>query len=68
MRLSILRILSLFLLGLLPMHWSYAGAQDVPRGQAFKKLQEEITSLKSQIVELSDPSAKYDYLEQVCPR
>lgn len=65
MRLSILRILSLFLLGLLPMQWSYAGPQDVPRGQAFKKLQDEITSLKSQIVELSDPSAKYDYLEQV---
>lgn len=69
---SVLRILSLLLLGLLPTQLSHAGPQDIPNGQAFKKLQNEITSLhaditdlKSQILDMRDPSAKYPYVEQV---
>ena len=72
MRLSLLRILSLLLLGVLPTQLSHAGPQDIPNGQAFKKLQNEITSLnadiadlKSQILDMRDPSAKYPYVEQV---
>ena len=62
---SFSRILSLLLLGVLPIQSSYAGSKDVPNGQAFKQLQDEITSLKAQILDLRDPSAKYPYVEQV---
>ena len=62
---SYLHILSLLVLGILSIQLSHAGPQDVPNGQAFKQLQDEITSLEAQILDLRDPSAKYPYVEQV---
>jgi hypothetical protein len=68
---SFLRIL-VVLFAYIPTHLSYGASEQVTNGKPFKELQNQLKTLtaenaelKDRVSDLSDPSAKYPYVEQV---